>query len=61
MTVYLDRVKEIRDKLGLVGVIIDDEEILHIVLQGLPLNMIHFVLQCEPVNELFLARNFMFC
>ena len=37
-TVYLDRVKEIRDKLGSVGVNIDDEDLLHVVLKGLPLD-----------------------
>ena len=36
ITVYLDRVTEIRDKLGSVGVLIDDEELLHVVLKGLP-------------------------
>uniref|UniRef100_A0A2N9HKM9 Integrase catalytic domain-containing protein n=1 Tax=Fagus sylvatica TaxID=28930 RepID=A0A2N9HKM9_FAGSY len=36
ITVYLDRVKEIRDKLGSVGVIVDDEDLLHTVLKGLP-------------------------
>uniref|UniRef100_A0A2N9HWL8 Retrovirus-related Pol polyprotein from transposon TNT 1-94 n=1 Tax=Fagus sylvatica TaxID=28930 RepID=A0A2N9HWL8_FAGSY len=36
MTIYLDRVKEIRDKLSFVGVEIDDEELLHVVLKGLP-------------------------
>ncbi len=36
MTVYLDHVKEIRDKLGSVGVNVDDEDLLHVVLKGLP-------------------------
>jgi hypothetical protein len=36
MTVYLDRVTAIRDKLGSVGVLIDDEELLHVVLKGFP-------------------------
>jgi hypothetical protein len=36
ITVYLDRIKEIRDKLGSVGVIVDDEDLLHTVLKGLP-------------------------
>jgi hypothetical protein len=36
MTVYLDHVKDIRDKLGSVGVDIDDEELLHVILKGLP-------------------------
>ena len=34
--VYLDRVTAIRDKLGSVGVLIDDEELFHMVLKGLP-------------------------
>jgi hypothetical protein len=33
---YLQRIKETRDKLSTVGVNLDDEEILHIVLKGLP-------------------------
>ena len=33
---YLQRIKEARDKLSSVGVLIDDEEILHIILKGLP-------------------------
>jgi hypothetical protein len=36
ITVYLDRVKEIRDKLSSVGVIVDDEDLLQTVLKGLP-------------------------
>ena len=36
ITVYLDRIKEIRDKLSSVGVIVDDEDLLHVVLKGLP-------------------------
>uniref|UniRef100_A0A2N9ETD4 Uncharacterized protein n=1 Tax=Fagus sylvatica TaxID=28930 RepID=A0A2N9ETD4_FAGSY len=36
ITVYLDRVTVIRDKLGSVGVLIDDEDLLHVVLKGLP-------------------------
>ena len=36
MSVFLDRVKEIRDKLSVVGVEVDEEELLHVVLKGLP-------------------------
>ena len=36
MSVFLDRVKELRDKLSTVGVEIDDEELLHVVMKGLP-------------------------
>jgi hypothetical protein len=36
MSTFLDRVKELRDKLSAVGVEVDDEELLHVVLKGLP-------------------------
>uniref|UniRef100_A0A2N9GKR4 Integrase catalytic domain-containing protein n=1 Tax=Fagus sylvatica TaxID=28930 RepID=A0A2N9GKR4_FAGSY len=36
MSVFLDRVKELRDKLSAVGVEVDDEELLHVVMKGLP-------------------------
>ena len=35
MNKYLQRIKETRDKLSTVGINLDDEEILHIVLKGL--------------------------
>jgi len=34
--VYLQKIKVIRDKLLAVGVIVDDEELLHIAIKGLP-------------------------
>ena len=34
--VYLQKIKVVRDKLLAVGVIVDDEELLHIVIKGLP-------------------------
>ena len=34
--VYLQKIKVVRDKLLAVGVIIDDEELLHITVKGLP-------------------------
>ena len=34
--VYLQKIKVVRDKLLAVGVIVDDEELLHITLKGLP-------------------------
>ena len=37
MSVFLDCVKELRDKLSTVGVEIDDEKLLHVVMKGLPL------------------------
>ena len=33
---YLQKIKVVRDKLLAVGVIVDDEELLHITLKGLP-------------------------
>ena len=36
MDVYLQRIKVVRDKLMAVGVLIGDEELLHIALKGLP-------------------------
>ena len=36
ISLYLQRIKEIRDKLAVVGVEVDIEEILHIILKGLP-------------------------
>ena len=33
---YLQRIKEARDKLATVGTIVDEEDLLHIVLKGLP-------------------------
>ena len=34
--VYLQKIKVVRDKLLAIGVVIDDEELLHITLKGLP-------------------------
>ena len=65
MTVYLDRVKEIRDKLGFVGVNVDDEDLLHVVLKGLPPNYDHFcsamhtrdrVICCEELHVLLTSK-----
>uniref|UniRef100_A0A2N9FVX0 Uncharacterized protein n=1 Tax=Fagus sylvatica TaxID=28930 RepID=A0A2N9FVX0_FAGSY len=36
VTQYLQRIKESRDKLAAVGTVVDDEDLLHIVLKGLP-------------------------
>ncbi|GMY07326.1 Retrovirus-related Pol polyprotein from transposon TNT 1-94 [Fagus crenata] len=36
VTQYLQRIKESRDRLAAVGTIVDDEDLLHIVLKGLP-------------------------
>ena len=34
--IYLQKIKVIRDKLMAVGVILDDEELLHVAIKGLP-------------------------
>uniref|UniRef100_A0A2N9G9M1 Retrotransposon Copia-like N-terminal domain-containing protein n=1 Tax=Fagus sylvatica TaxID=28930 RepID=A0A2N9G9M1_FAGSY len=51
VTQYLHKIKEARDKLVSVGVIIDDEEILHIVLQGLPSEFHSFTSAMLTKNE----------
>jgi hypothetical protein len=65
MTVYLVRVKEIRDKLGSVGVNIDDEDLLHVVLKGLPADYDPFcsamrtrerVICCEELHVLLTSE-----
>ena len=33
---YLQKIKEVKDKLLADGVVVDDEELLHIILKGLP-------------------------
>uniref|UniRef100_A0A2N9HXP8 Retrotransposon Copia-like N-terminal domain-containing protein n=1 Tax=Fagus sylvatica TaxID=28930 RepID=A0A2N9HXP8_FAGSY len=42
MNSYLQRIKTIKDKLSAVGVLIDNEELLHIILKGLPKEYAHF-------------------
>ena len=51
VTQYLQKIKEARDKLISVGVLIDDEEILHIVLQGLPSEFHSFTSAMLTKNE----------
>uniref|UniRef100_A0A2N9GHA3 Retrovirus-related Pol polyprotein from transposon TNT 1-94-like beta-barrel domain-containing protein n=1 Tax=Fagus sylvatica TaxID=28930 RepID=A0A2N9GHA3_FAGSY len=51
VTQYLHKIKEARDKLVSVGVFIDDEEILHIVLQGLPTEFHSFTSAMLTKNE----------
>jgi len=36
--IYLQKIKVVRDKLLAVGVIVDDEELLHIAIKGIPEN-----------------------
>ena len=36
ISVYMQKIKECKDKLEAVGVTMEDEELLHIVLDGLP-------------------------
>jgi hypothetical protein len=51
---YLQRIKETRDKLAAVGTLIDDEDLLHIVLKGLPSEYESFstamLTKSEPVS-----------
>ena len=51
VTDYLQKIKEARNKLVSVGVHIDDEEILHIVLQGLPSEFHSFTSAMLTKNE----------
>jgi hypothetical protein len=51
VTQYLQKIKEARDKLVSVGVLIDDGEILHIVLQGLPSDFHSFTFAMLTKNE----------
>uniref|UniRef100_A0A2N9GMR9 Retrotransposon Copia-like N-terminal domain-containing protein n=1 Tax=Fagus sylvatica TaxID=28930 RepID=A0A2N9GMR9_FAGSY len=51
VTQYLQKIKEARDKLVSVGVFIDDEEIPHIVLQGLPSDFHSFTSAMLTKNE----------
>jgi hypothetical protein len=51
VTQYLQKIKEAREKLVSVGVFIDDEEILHIVLQGLPTEFHSFTSAMLTKNE----------
>ena len=48
---YLQKIKEARNKLVSVGVHIDDEEMLHIVLQGLPSEFHSFTFAMLTKNE----------
>ena len=51
---YLQRIKESRDKLAAVGTLVDDEDLLHIVLKGLPSEYESFftamLTKSEPVS-----------
>jgi hypothetical protein len=51
VTDYLNKIKEARNKLVSVGIHIDDEEILHIVLQGLPSEFHSFTSAMLTKNE----------
>uniref|UniRef100_A0A2N9F5W2 Retrovirus-related Pol polyprotein from transposon TNT 1-94-like beta-barrel domain-containing protein n=1 Tax=Fagus sylvatica TaxID=28930 RepID=A0A2N9F5W2_FAGSY len=54
VTQYLQRIKESRDKLAAVGALVDDEDLLHIVLKGLPSEYESFstamLTKSEPVS-----------
>ncbi len=47
---YLQRIKEARDKLAAVGTLVDDEDLLHIVLKGLPF-------EYESFSSVLLTKN----
>jgi hypothetical protein len=47
ISVYMQKIKECKDKLEAVGVIMEDEELLHIVLDGLPQNFLSFMFSNE--------------
>uniref|UniRef100_A0A2N9EHZ0 Reverse transcriptase Ty1/copia-type domain-containing protein n=1 Tax=Fagus sylvatica TaxID=28930 RepID=A0A2N9EHZ0_FAGSY len=51
VTDYLHKIKEVRNKLVSVGILIDDEEILHIVLQGLSSEFHSFTSAMLTKNE----------
>ena len=51
VTSFLQKIKESRDKLTSVGIHIDDKEILHIVLQGLPSEFHSFTSAMLTKNE----------
>ena len=62
---YFQKIKQIRDKLAVVSVFLDDEELLHIALDGLPLAFNSFssairtrsdVLSVEELNTLLNAK-----
>ena len=51
VTSFLQKINEARDKLTSVGIHIDDEEILHIVFQGLPSDFHSFTSEMLTKNE----------
>ncbi len=48
---YLQRIKEARDKLAAVGTLVDDQDLLHIVLKGLPFEIKSFSSTMLTKNE----------
>ena len=51
ISVYMLKIKECKDKLEVVGVIMEDGELLHIVLDGLPQNFHHFCLAMRTRSD----------
>lgn len=51
INVYMQKIKECKDKLEAVGVFVEDEELLHIVLDGLPTEMYPFCTAMRTRNE----------
>ena len=58
---YLQKVKNTRDKLIAVGTLIDNEELLHIILKGLPREYGPFVLQSELEMNLWVLKKSWCC
>jgi hypothetical protein len=51
INVYMQKIKECKNKLEAVGVFVDDEELLRIVLDGLPTEMYPFCTAMRTQNE----------
>ena len=51
MRVYLQRIKAARDGLSAIGIQIDNEELLHIILKGLPKEFASFCLAIKTRDD----------
>jgi hypothetical protein len=51
VNVYMQKIKECKDKLEAIGVFVEDEELLHIVLDGLPTEFYPFCLAMRTRND----------
>ncbi len=52
ITTYLQRIKTVSDKLSVVGVHTDHEELLHVILKGLPKEYAPFVSAIRTKDDL---------